>query len=104
MRYYARAFPPTGGTPRGPSGLVHLVRSRARLVLRVAASAIRSDDVRHRVGGWLPRHAGIHLSGWVDRAEALPERRHVLPLLRLVRRTVRRPLELLDRRDRTVRV
>src|SRR6185295_2163065 len=101
MRYYARAFPPTGGTPRGPCGLVHLVRARARLVFRAAASPLRSDDGRGRGARRPADHARAHLRGRAGRVEALRERRRVLAVLRLVRRAVRRPLELLDRGRRT---
>ena len=48
MRYYARAFPPAGGTTGAMSHFVQLVRARARLLLLAAAIQIRSDDARAR--------------------------------------------------------
>src|SRR5690348_10988728 len=110
MRYYARAFPPAGGTTGAWAKVVHLVRASTRLLLLVVASKIRSDDVRPRVPGRAARHARARLPGRQVHAGSLRawhragSPRRVLVVRRFLQGTGRTPAELLDRPARAVRL
>src|SRR5690242_7595963 len=108
MRYYARAFPPAGGTTGARTKLVHLVRASTRLLLLAVASKIRSADLRPRVARGPAHHARARLPrGSVHARRVRPRYRagdpwRLLVVLRLLQGPRGTPAELLDPAARTV--
>src|SRR5262245_58235061 len=85
MRYYARAFPPDGGTLRGGRvQLVHLVHASARLVFRPAAAHLRSGHLWPGAAVRAVDHARAHLSGRLPHLAVLCQWRAVLAVRRFL--------------------
>src|SRR5215831_8313022 len=103
MRYYARAFPPSGGSTGAWTHVVHLVRSRARLILLPVASKIRGDHLCAGTAGRIDRDAVDDLRGRPLHPQGIRQRRRLRAVRRLLQGTGRAATQLLDRGLRSVR-